>query len=472
MTIRLLCAYDKYPANAIVSLDAGTEAGLIAAKTASASLTGGVTYYPPPTSKPLTAASGRFLNNVARQRTVGIAANAPIAGTFTLGRRAPGPFDAVRAVLTGAASSAVNTFKLSIATSAKYNNGYMPVSAAGAALPFTLFTFGTTDVENPRNPGGGAANTLIENASGSGVTLVEGSVSSDILQHVSQDRTDIAGADPFYILRLQGTNPPAKDILECSSASPNPFSSVIPEFYSGYWAGADYTTADPPGAPTQGWLPCVDLIFYLRGKVVYSIANAADSLGQGWVPTSVVPQFGGNINGWCRQMVAMLNDAGITASYTALNNTGNYSEIFHNRAINALYSGGLTHLFLAPWSVNETANGVAGVVAALKRVSLIIGLAAQRRVKLILVRPWAGQGLDMTLFNMVQAYCDQYAASGGTAADAREVVSADPASNNIRPEFAVRDASGAIFDTIHLNNAGHEAVGRHFFNTRAAFALS
>lgn len=47
MTVRLLAAYGIYPANAIVTLDAGTETGLITAKMASADLTGGVTYVPP-----------------------------------------------------------------------------------------------------------------------------------------------------------------------------------------------------------------------------------------------------------------------------------------------------------------------------------------------------------------------------------------------------------------------------------------
>ncbi|USX25787.1 hypothetical protein NHH73_24940 [Oxalobacteraceae bacterium OTU3CINTB1] len=47
MTIRLLAAYGIYPANAIVTIDSGTEAGLIAAKMASANLTGGVVYVPP-----------------------------------------------------------------------------------------------------------------------------------------------------------------------------------------------------------------------------------------------------------------------------------------------------------------------------------------------------------------------------------------------------------------------------------------
>lgn len=48
MTIRLLCPYGKYPVNAIVTLDGGTEVGLIATKQASLDLTGGVPYAPQP----------------------------------------------------------------------------------------------------------------------------------------------------------------------------------------------------------------------------------------------------------------------------------------------------------------------------------------------------------------------------------------------------------------------------------------
>lgn len=47
MTIRLLCAYSIYPVNAIVTLDAGTEAGLVAAKRASTNTAGGTVYVPP-----------------------------------------------------------------------------------------------------------------------------------------------------------------------------------------------------------------------------------------------------------------------------------------------------------------------------------------------------------------------------------------------------------------------------------------
>ena len=47
MTIRLLAAYGEYPINAIVTLGAGTEAGLVAAKLASTDTTGGTPYVPP-----------------------------------------------------------------------------------------------------------------------------------------------------------------------------------------------------------------------------------------------------------------------------------------------------------------------------------------------------------------------------------------------------------------------------------------
>lgn len=47
MTIRLLTPYDKYPINAIVTLDASTEAGLVAAKMAQIDTTGGVPYIAP-----------------------------------------------------------------------------------------------------------------------------------------------------------------------------------------------------------------------------------------------------------------------------------------------------------------------------------------------------------------------------------------------------------------------------------------
>ena len=53
MTIKLLAAYGKYPPNAIITLDSATEAGLIAAAQATATLTGGVVWTDPNVSNVL-----------------------------------------------------------------------------------------------------------------------------------------------------------------------------------------------------------------------------------------------------------------------------------------------------------------------------------------------------------------------------------------------------------------------------------
>lgn len=68
MTIRLLCDYDRYPANAIVSLDAGTEAGLIAAKRALSDTTGGVAFVP--VSGPVQSRVGAFTVRTGRAETI------------------------------------------------------------------------------------------------------------------------------------------------------------------------------------------------------------------------------------------------------------------------------------------------------------------------------------------------------------------------------------------------------------------
>ncbi|CUI04683.1 hypothetical protein BN2497_4143 [Janthinobacterium sp. CG23_2] len=98
MTIRLLCAHDIYPANAVVTLNAGTEAGLIASKQASATLTGGVPYIAP---QPLSKGGKMVLagDSISNQNNqVSATFNATLAkGYFTqaaamLGQR----FEAVR----------------------------------------------------------------------------------------------------------------------------------------------------------------------------------------------------------------------------------------------------------------------------------------------------------------------------------------------------------------------------------------
>lgn len=68
MTIRLLSAFDRCPPNSIVTLDSATEAGMVANKTASFDLTGGVPFVPQPS--PLEVVSGSFATRARRARKV------------------------------------------------------------------------------------------------------------------------------------------------------------------------------------------------------------------------------------------------------------------------------------------------------------------------------------------------------------------------------------------------------------------
>lgn len=417
------------------------------------------------------------LSPLARMRIAGQVGETAAGTTFTAHTtiQAPAHFDAVQIIINGKTSSASNAFKVSLAVSARYNDGYRPLTAAGAASPLIPVTWGAANPADFRRPGG-VATATIQNASGStaGVDLIEGATVSDWMPVASLDRVDFPDRPPLLMLRLSGDGIPATSSPNAIVGAANPFTGVLPEFYTGYWSNNDYTASTPAGNTiNQNLWANVDIVFLLRGKVLRSIAVAGDSLEQGYVASTAVPQFGGNINGWGRRLVAKLNAAGALASYTDLTQGGQVSFVFHNRAYTALMSGGLTHLFVKPWSTNEAGDGMAGVPAALRRTSQLIALAASKGVKIILVRPWAGQSVGTAMEIAVQAYCDQAAAAGVAVMDARLVAGdpAQPGTNNMNPVYLSKNSGGAVVDIVHLNDAGQEAVSVLAFNNRAQFGL-
>lgn len=418
------------------------------------------------------------LSLVARTRIAGQVGETAAGTTFTVHttRQAPAHFDAVQIIINGKTNSASSTFKVSLAVSSSYNDGYRPLNAAGAAGAFVPVTFGTTDPTNPRNPGGGAATATIQNASGAtvGVDLIEGATTSDWIAISSLDRTDFPDRPPLIMVRLFGDTIPATSSANAIVGAANPFTSVFPDFYTGYWGGNDYTATTPAGNTiNQNLWANIDIVFLLRGRVVRSIAVAGDSLEQGYVAPSAVPQFGGNINGWGRRLAAKLNTAGALASYTDLTQGGQVSFVFHNRALTALLRGGLTHLFVKPWSTNEVGDGIAAVPAALRRTSHLIDLGRSKGVKVILIRPWAGQSIGTAQEIAVQAYCDQAAAAGIAVVDARAIVGdpAQPGTNAMNPAYLSKNSGGSVVDIVHLNDAGQEAVATFAMINRAQWGL-
>lgn len=409
-------------------------------------------------------------STAARFRAYGSASKLTGLYTAHLSFQAPAHYDGVRIVLHGAQSSGTNAFKVTVGAPASMSSNYVPKDSAGSDLTMTAVTWGSTNIDDFYSVGG-SATTLIQNASGSGATLQEGDVVSDYISLRSLDRTDVAGAAPLFCLRAFGTDMPASSISQMDYADANPYRNVIPYWYSGYWSTTDYTSVANPGStPGQQWTPQLSVIFYLRGRAAVSLAVCGDSVEAGWVATNVVPQFGANINGWARKLVGLLNTNGIPASLDNCAVPGGKSFPFHMRAINALRSGGLSHLFFKPWSTNENGDGATAVSAALERSAQILAYAKVRGVIPTVIRPWAGQSMGTTDGAKVQAWCDQAAANGVRVFDARAIV--DPTGSGfIQSAYLTRDSGGAIVDTTHLNEAGHDAVAAYAYAQRASWLV-
>lgn len=83
MTIRLLSQYDNCPPNSIITLDGGTEAGMVAAKQASTDLTGGTPFVPQ--AGALHVYNGPFTVRARRARKVALAEGLAITVTGAAG---------------------------------------------------------------------------------------------------------------------------------------------------------------------------------------------------------------------------------------------------------------------------------------------------------------------------------------------------------------------------------------------------
>ncbi|CUI09833.1 hypothetical protein BN2497_14443 [Janthinobacterium sp. CG23_2] len=219
MTVRLLCAYSIYPANAIVVFDAGTEAGLVAAKMASIDVTGGTPYVPPAaiSAKPITVSidiDGRtkryampstkgaqkwFGSAIAGITYGGLVANASAyRATYGLLLVAEAPFYAFQLVYVNLANNAISGMRFiagvteSAATNVTANlckpviGGvtYGVMAPAGSVLGFFPVTWG-----------GQATLSAAASVTTSQVVI------SDIVPAGSVPRVDVPGGFPAIVIR-------------------------------------------------------------------------------------------------------------------------------------------------------------------------------------------------------------------------------------------------------------------------------
>lgn len=412
--------------------------------------------------------------SVVGRRFGGMTSQATGTYTMHLTMQAPAHYDAVQVTLRGISASGVNTFKVSVCNPAQKGNGYVPLDGAGATMSFVPITWGTTDEDNFRNPGGGAANTVLNNASGSlPNTQIENDVTSDWLAIRSSDRVDVTTRNPLIMIRVYGINPGASNWTQSSDISTDPLTQIDPDFYSGYWGSDTTATADPGSAATQQWMPVFDVRFLLRGKVAYSIGVAGDSVDQGWIAGTAVPRFGGNMNGWAQRLVKKLNQSGVTTSFVDMTQTGSKSFVFHSKAYSAIVNRELTHLFVKPWSVNESGDGVASVYAGITRTQQLIELCRKYNVTPIIVFPWGGQGLETPTFGTpIYEYMESLRSSGVYVFDAREIVNVSGVQPlGLRPEMKTLDAGGAVVDSTHLNEFAQEIIANFALECSAGFSI-
>lgn len=220
MTIRLLCAYSIYPANTIVTLDAGTEAGLIGAKQATTDITGGTGYVPPQPLKPAAAAvaldvSGRakrfsmgsikgaskwFGSAIAGVTFGGLVANASAyRATWGLTCVAEAPFYAVQLVYVNLANNAITGLRAiagvteTIATNVQANFCKPVINGATHGV---MAPAGSINGFFPLTWGGAATATVPASVTSSQIAV------SDILALNSVPRVDVPGGLHAAVFRI------------------------------------------------------------------------------------------------------------------------------------------------------------------------------------------------------------------------------------------------------------------------------
>lgn len=416
-------------------------------------------------------------SNIVRARPFLVTGNDRQRTAF-LTRRALGHFDYVQLVVYSQAALAANTLTASIAPSAKWNDGFNPVTSADAAIAPTAFTWGSTDTTDFKNPGGGSANTTTSGGSGSTADdTIYGAATSDWLAIRSLDRADVVGAPPLYMLRLHSSgNTPAAAITEANSASSNPFSAADPEFFSGYFnaSSTDKTlTNGVAETPVQGYVPSVELKYILRDKRALCIAHASDSLGKGWVASTAVPQWGGNADGWGRKLVRKLNLSGVPAEYVNLAQQNFKSFRFHEALYDVLLKrpNALTHAIIKVWSTNESSDGVASIAPAIQRTNKLIAMCQERGVIPIIEHLWAGQSWGTPGEILVRSYCAQLNSAGIRVFDASQIIGGPQLQSTPLSQYLTRDSGGSVVDNIHINEAGHEDVANEAMRVRGYLGL-
>lgn len=431
-----------------------------------------------PSSGIVSGTSGRGSMTVARQRILG--ASAKMGGYLTVFGcyRAPAHYDAVQIILVSPVShDPTYKIKATVMAPARFNDGVNGLDSAGSAITPTAVTWGTTQPRNPRNPGGGAADVSLVGASGASPNETEARAISDIIPLASLDRTDMVGAPPLLMVRIQAADPPGISTTGLSGVATGNASlrAVEPDHWCQYLDGDSVATASGVAKTTDDararWAPAIEIVYYLRGTRVVTIASMGDSLDMGWGNTGTANGTAGLMDGWARKFARQLN-AVYPTSFVSYQRDGFTGTRFQEEALNALLgdnAAGITHMFIKPSSVNNNWSANPGSVAIdLRRTGYLIDQCVSLGITPILQYLWAGQSIDSAAGIRIRQYVDAYKAAGGITFDVRKLISIDGTDTNtsVKSSLVTRKSDGSAVDFVHLNDAAHTIIANEAFAQR------
>lgn len=316
-----------------------------------------------------------------------------------------------------------------VAPSSVFGSGFQPKQANGTTnQAATLFTWGTTDINDVRNPGGGSPYGTISNASGSfsyptTSEYTQGSAWSDWLFLDSLDRVDVVGGKALAFLRWYAPNnntgldnvvniggqmvtiPPGNSCPGYRSRAGEPLTGK-----QDYWpeTAMSYYTSNPVGVASMnpagvagvvgGVIPdnnpqyAVATVRYLTMEPAITIIDCGDSHMSGYTQNTSLTYGANGLGGWPVKLRDYLILQSRMASLVRLSQTTDWSVNFHKRMERAIQARLGTHVLIPLGSINDTSAtiepGKNRLYQAQVRVQNLIQMAYENWLDPIVVIPW------------------------------------------------------------------------------------
>jgi hypothetical protein len=311
MTIRLLAARGDYPSNAIVTLDAGTEAGLIAAKLASSDLTDGVPYVAPVvpnrryTAQVEVDSSGAVIGLVGPDgKAIALGSSSGVASGIVSHRPQGG---LINALYTGSTYANMIGCKrafqgVRIAFHNYSTSATMGITAKVAPCP-TLANNGTGLTYTPVTFDG-AVSVTVPMATTVNGQVVPALAWSDLIPIRSVARTDVVDADPLLYMRTFSADSIPLGTVDVSRASWIDGQHHIGSVRNATDQITVTTTAMAPQSTGLVSTPYAQIDFYTGGKTA-RIGAFGDSLTNG-----ILSGGGGDYGSWPVALQKAMRDIG------------------------------------------------------------------------------------------------------------------------------------------------------------------